>query len=131
MKITKLFPTMAALAAASLIALTSYTLQAEGGKGACREDVKKHCSGVEKGKGRIRKCLKENEGQLSAGCKARMEQGMAMRKKVREACKEDHKKLCKGKRGKQGRQCMKENKDQFSASCRSAFEEAEAMRGKK
>ena len=35
----------------------------------CRGDVEKLCAGVERGGGRIASCLRQNESQLSAGCK--------------------------------------------------------------
>jgi hypothetical protein len=36
---------------------------------ACRTDVGVYCAGVEKGDGRILKCLKEYRDSLSEGCK--------------------------------------------------------------
>lgn len=39
-------------------------------KKACKADYKKLCKDVKPGEGRILKCLKENEAQLSEGCKA-------------------------------------------------------------
>ena len=37
---------------------------------ACKPDVEKFCKGVAPGKGRIYRCLKANEAQLSPACKA-------------------------------------------------------------
>jgi hypothetical protein len=37
---------------------------------ACKPDAEKNCKGVAPGKGRIYRCLKANEAQLSADCKA-------------------------------------------------------------
>jgi hypothetical protein len=45
----------------------------EKGKGlkkACKADYKKLCKSVKSGEGRIIKCLRENEAQLSADCKS-------------------------------------------------------------
>jgi hypothetical protein len=39
----------------------------------CREDAKKVCAGVERGEGRIVKCLRENTDKLSPSCKAHLE----------------------------------------------------------
>jgi Cysteine rich repeat len=36
----------------------------------CRADVQQFCSGVARGQGRVYQCLKQNEAQLSAACKA-------------------------------------------------------------
>jgi hypothetical protein len=40
---------------------------------ACGADVKAHCANVERGDGRIAKCLKENESKLSAACKEKLQ----------------------------------------------------------
>jgi hypothetical protein len=39
-------------------------------KDACQPDIEKYCAGVKQGGGRIRKCLKAHEADLSSGCKA-------------------------------------------------------------
>ncbi|GAB4438761.1 MAG: hypothetical protein OHK0011_21480 [Turneriella sp.] len=39
-------------------------------KTACKTDYKKLCKDVKPGEGRIIQCLKQNEAQLSEGCKA-------------------------------------------------------------
>ena len=59
--------------------------------GSCKDDVEKFCTGVERGGGRIMKCLKEHESELSEPCKAkrnkraeRKAQMKAARKTVRQ-----------------------------------------------
>jgi hypothetical protein len=37
---------------------------------ACKDDMKKLCSSVERGGGRILRCLKENESSLSESCRS-------------------------------------------------------------
>jgi hypothetical protein len=39
-------------------------------KKACKADFKKFCKEIKPGEGRIIQCLKQNEAQLSEGCKA-------------------------------------------------------------
>ena len=47
---------------------------------ACEGDVQKLCKDVQPGEGRIIKCLKEHEKELSPNCSATMEKGKEMRK---------------------------------------------------
>ena len=49
-------------------------------KEACHEDFEKFCGDVKPGKKRIMKCMKEHKEELSAGCKAEMEQMKAKHK---------------------------------------------------
>jgi Cysteine rich repeat len=46
---------------------------------ACASDVKTLCSNIERGDGRIAKCLKENESKLSAECRAKLQAAGAAR----------------------------------------------------
>jgi len=58
------------------LAITSATA-AEPSKGAaqqaCKADVERFCASVQRGDGRIRKCLSENKEQLSTPCKEAMQ----------------------------------------------------------
>ncbi len=47
-------------------------------KQACKEDIAKHCQGVEPGKGRMITCLKQHEAEVSAACKKEMAEMKAM-----------------------------------------------------
>lgn len=47
---------------------------------ACEADVEALCSDVEKGKGRVMKCLKEKRDQVSEGCKAELKEKKENRK---------------------------------------------------
>lgn len=54
-------------------------------KGPCAEDVKKLCSNVEKGEGRIIRCLKEHDAQLTEACKAKRDEKKSKHKAKVEA----------------------------------------------
>jgi golgi apparatus protein 1 len=58
----------AALAALSTVVLANERQAMQ----ACRTDVQKFCSKVERGEGRIAKCLKENEEKISNACKTQL-----------------------------------------------------------
>jgi len=59
-------------------------------KGPCAEDVKKLCSDVEKGEGRVIKCLKEHEAQLSEACKAKRDEKKGKRKEMNQEKRKEH-----------------------------------------
>ena len=48
-------------------------MKKEGKERPCKADREKFCAGVKKGKGRIKKCLKAHENELSPACKAKLE----------------------------------------------------------
>ncbi|MGZ3789601.1 MAG: cysteine rich repeat-containing protein [Bacteriovorax sp.] len=96
----------------------------------CAEDLKKFCAGVKRGEGRMMKCLKEHEKELSPACAAKKEEMKEIRGKKREKlkavianCKEDAQKLCSDiAPGHGGRmKCLKEKKDQLSDKCKAVF----------
>ncbi len=119
------------LMAAVSLAFSSYSF-AEG-DGLCAKDKESLCKGVEHGQGRIMKCLKENKDKVSSECKAHMETMKEHAEDMKEACKEDRKKLCGEVKGhpKKVMKCMRENKDKLSAQCKSEIEEMKEARHKK
>ena len=60
---------LAALGFSASVALAADQPPSNGPRVACKADVEKLCSGVERGHGRIAACLKQNDAQVSAGCK--------------------------------------------------------------
>ncbi|MBL8018365.1 MAG: cysteine rich repeat-containing protein [Leptospirales bacterium] len=87
--------------------------------GPCKADIEKFCKDVPRGEGRIMECLKKNEANLAAECKAKLEERKDERAAFRKACKEDAKKLCaEAAKGAQGvRACLKEKAAQASPAC--------------
>ena len=90
----------------------------------CKEDREKFCKEIKPGQGRIIKCLKENEGQLSASCKAHFEKKAAEAKENHGKCKEDKKKFCKDIKPGEGRiiKCLKDNLNNLSPDCKEVIE---------
>ncbi|HEU5048478.1 MAG TPA: cysteine rich repeat-containing protein [Rickettsiales bacterium] len=56
----------------SLALLSTTAYAAGGGRNACKQDVQTYCSDVQRGGGRIVKCLKEHEKDLSSQCATAM-----------------------------------------------------------
>lgn len=103
---------------------------AEGNKGqrgmkACQADVASVCPGVEKGHGRIAKCLKEKAAKLSPGCqdavKAAQARGL-LNKQARAACTADLAALCASvEKGPATMRCLREKAGQASPGCQQAL----------
>jgi SET domain-containing protein len=108
-----------------LIGIVALTLGFGGSVGAqtknpCAEDAAKLCKDVKPGGGRLAKCLKEHEKDLSPQCKESMEAARAKAKEAHETCTDDVQKLCKDVKPGAGRivQCLRENEKQLSPECR-------------
>jgi len=88
--------------------------------GACAEDVAKFCKDIQPGGGRLAKCLREHERELSAGCKQQIREEQIRWRETGRACREDAQKFCKDVKPGGGRiiQCLKEHQNEISAECR-------------
>ena len=70
-------------------------------RAACEEDAQKFCAGVQPGAGRIVRCLRQHDNDLSAACRnearkigeERRERG-ALMQDVQQSCQKDAQKLC-------------------------------------
>jgi hypothetical protein len=121
--------------AALFLTLSAAAAWAEKGPhGPCAEDVAKYCKDVQPGEGRIIKCLKEHDKDLSPACR---EKGAEMQQKMndlRKACEGDVQKLCKGVQPGEGGilKCLKEHEKSLSPDCSATMEKGKEMhnRGK-
>jgi Cysteine rich repeat len=89
-------------------------------KNPCADDIAEFCKGVRPGGGRLARCLKEHEKDLSSQCKAGIDEARAKAKEAHEACADDVQKLCKDVKPGAGRivRCLKQNEEQLSPECR-------------
>lgn len=92
---------------------------------ACEADIATVCSTVEKGKGGIGRCLKDNAAKLSPICAQVVadRQAMAVVKKgARTACAADRQTLCAGAgKGKAVFLCLRDKQSQVSPGCQQAL----------
>ena len=103
-------------------------------KQACTSDAASLCAGIEKGGGRIARCLKDNAAKLSPACQAAFQerQGMQLLKKnAKQACAADKQVLCGTvEKGHAAVQCLREKQAQASPACQQALASLPAPRGK-
>src|SRR5215470_9952217 len=115
-----------ALLAAALAPAALAQGKAEKGEGPCREDAKKFCGNVQPGGGRIARCMKENEAQLSPACQSAMKEAQQRFEEFSKDCKPDAEKFCKGIRPGQGRilACLKSHQSELTPACAAEFNRA-------
>jgi len=119
---------LALFAGACCLSISAVTFAEEGTKagpkenrdGPCMADVAKLCKDVEKGEGRVAKCLKEHEDELSSACKNNMGKMKEKLHGMKEACEADAAKLCKDVEKGEGRvaKCLKEHEGELSSTCK-------------
>jgi hypothetical protein len=93
-------------------------------KGPCKADYEKFCKDVKPGQGRIAKCMKAHENELSPACKNKIETDREKSKAFIKACKSDTETLCRGIKTGDGRiiKCLKQNESLLSAPCKAYFQ---------
>ncbi len=100
------------------------------GTGSCKEDVAKFCKDVRPGGGRIAKCLKKHESELSVSCREKIAQVKEQVQEFREACKGDVDAFCRDIQPGGGRivKCLKMHVSELSPSCKEAIAQIKARR---
>lgn len=94
---------------------------------ACKADAEKLCKGVPPGGGRIIACLKSHESELSPACKEKLAAGEAKIETIKEACRPDAEKFCKGIKPGGGRiaACLKSHESELAPACQKIFAKVE------
>jgi vacuolar-type H+-ATPase subunit H len=93
----------------------------------CADDLNKFCSGVKKGEGRMAKCLKEHENELSNTCAEKIagakEKIKARAKLIVANCKDELKKFCKDSPKGHGSKlkCLESHKTESSELCKAVL----------
>ena len=86
---------------------------------ACGADIKQMCADVKPGNGRLRACVKEHFGQLTASCQTALISNVTITK----ACKADAQQKCGGIQPGGGRiqTCMKDHFTELTEPCKEAL----------
>jgi hypothetical protein len=94
-------------------------------KNACADDVAKYCKDIKPGGGRLARCLKQNENQLSPACKSSIEESKKRVKEAHQACEADVQKFCKDVKPGGGNiiKCLKEHEKELSSECKAKMSE--------
>jgi hypothetical protein len=92
---------------------------AQGG-GPCAEDIAKFCKDIQPGGGRLVKCMKEHEKELSAPCRQQIHESQKRWRETVQACHDDALKFCTDVKPGGGRlvQCLKEHPNELSVECK-------------
>jgi hypothetical protein len=87
---------------------------------ACDDDIARFCNGVQPGGGRLAKCLKNHEKELSPACKESVVAAQKRLNEAAESCHDDVLKFCKDVEPGGGRiaNCLREHQNELSADCR-------------
>ena len=109
------------LGLAPVLLLTPATAMAQLGEArqACAGDVKQICAEVKPGEGRLKACIKEHFGQLSAPCQTALLSNVTITK----ACKTDAFEKCPDIQPGGGRiqACMKDHFSELTDRCKDAL----------
>jgi hypothetical protein len=95
-------------------------------EGPCAGDVKKFCGDVKPGQGAIAKCMKAHQAELSPACREGSKARAEKAERMREECKADAEKFCKGIAPGGGRilSCLKSRQPELQPACAEEFKRA-------
>ena len=112
---------VASLGVACMLLLAPAGAMAQQGaaRQACGADIKQMCAEVERGDGRLKACVKEHFGRLTASCQTALISNVTITK----ACKADAQQKCGGIQPGGGRiqTCMKDHFTELTEPCKEAL----------
>jgi hypothetical protein len=102
-----------------LLAAAEAMAQQGAARQACAADIKQLCAEVKPGDGRLKACVKEHFGQLSASCQTALISNVTITK----SCKADAEQKCSGTQPGGGRiqACMKEHFTELAEPCKDSL----------
>ncbi len=89
----------------------------------CMDELEKFCKDVKPGEGRIIKCLQENDRELSAVCRDKVQNVLKRIDEAQRACGQDIAKYCADVKPGGGRliKCLSPHIDELTPVCREHF----------
>lgn len=99
-------------------------------QGPCSDDVAKYCKDVQPGGGRMARCLKQHEQELSPACKQHVAEVKKRGQEFRAACEDDVLKLCGEVQRGGGRiyNCLKQHEQDLTPDCRTQMQQTRQKR---
>jgi hypothetical protein len=93
-------------------------------QGPCKADIEKFCKDVNPGKGRIIRCMKAHENEVSQACKDAVAAEREKEKEFKNACNPDAAKFCNGVKRGHGRivHCLKSHEAELAEPCKAYFQ---------
>jgi hypothetical protein len=125
---SKMFMRGASLVIIALVigtwAASSDAAQAQG-QGPCADDVAKYCKDVQPGGGRIVRCLKQHEQELSPACRQHAAEVKKKGQEFRAACEDDVFRLCGDVKAGGGRilHCLKQHEQELTPDCKAKMQQ--------
>ena len=97
-------------------------------QGPCADDIAKLCKDVQPGGGRIARCMKQHEQELSPACKQHVAEVKKRGHEFREACEDDVFKLCWEVKPGEGRivKCLKQHEQELTPDCKAKMQQKKA-----
>jgi hypothetical protein len=91
----------------------------------CEGDIAKFCKNLERGEGRILRCLNLNEENLTPACGKQLGQIQKAVEEVQEACVDDYAIFCSGLLPGEGRiaACLEKNDRILTPKCKASLKE--------
>lgn len=91
----------------------------------CEGDITKFCKNVERGEGRILRCLTLSEDKLTPACKKQLVRIKKAVEEVQNACADDYAIFCSSLLPGQGRiaECLEKNQNIITPKCKAILKE--------
>ena len=91
----------------------------------CEKDIENFCKNIEPGEGRLLKCLKLFEEDITPGCKKQLVQIESALEEVQNACADDYAIFCSSVLPGQGRiaACLERNQEILTQKCKEHLKE--------
>lgn len=93
------------------------------GRGPCKADIEKFCKDVQPGQGRIVRCMRQHENEVSPACRNHIAEVREQQQEFKRDCSADASRFCKDMKPGGGRiiNCLKQHQAELSAACSTHF----------